>query len=95
MTSQIRKAVESFPWTSKTGELMAVKIGRSQVIGPLVGSKIPVIILIREVFPAPFGPIKPRISPSSACKEMFFMARIFLTSLFAQSLIVPQKTPSL
>src|SRR3989338_7424564 len=60
------------------------------VIDPDVGSRIPRIIEIVEVFPAPFGPKSPRISPGAMENEMsrtasspsyvfvkFFTSRIF------------------
>src|SRR3990167_3247817 len=40
------------------------------VIDPDVGSRIPRIIEIVEVFPAPFGPRSPRISPGAMENEM-------------------------
>ena len=36
---------------------------------PSVGWRMPVSILITEVFPAPFGPAKPTISPALISKE--------------------------
>jgi hypothetical protein len=38
---------------------------------PSVGGKIPVIALKNVVFPAPLGPISPKISPSSMCSVTF------------------------
>jgi hypothetical protein len=36
---------------------------------PLVGRKYPSNIAMRVLFPAPFGPATPKISPSLTCKE--------------------------
>jgi hypothetical protein len=40
----------------------------ASVTRPAVGGRKPVIIRIVVVFPAPFGPRKPRISPSATRK---------------------------
>ena len=44
---------------------------------PSVGARQPVIIFIMVDLPAPFGPIKPTISPSSSVNEKLSSAVIF------------------
>src|SRR6202011_2457308 len=44
-------------------------------IEPAVGRKVPAIRLKVVLFPDPFGPIRPRISPSRTSKDTWLMAR--------------------
>ena len=66
----------------------------SSKISPSSAARIPVIILIVVVFPAPFGPRKPKISPLFTVSETestafsVFFAYIFDTFLIS-NIITP------
>src|SRR5579875_943808 len=52
---------------------------------PEVGRRIVVSILIVVLFPAPFGPRNPKISPSKTVKETPSTALVFPSKLFVRS----------
>lgn len=51
---------------------------------PAVGPKIPVIIEISVVFPAPFGPSNPKIVRSSTARYSWFTASLPLSYFFVR-----------
>src|SRR5215475_71847 len=75
LSSTVRRGNRLVFWKVRTTPSRAMACGGRPVRGrprkrtcPLVGARKPVIRLKHVVLPAPFGPIKPTIAPSSTAK---------------------------